>query len=503
MDKYDIIILGTGLGGLECGAILSREGYKVLLLEKNKQIGGNLQTFARDKNIFDTGIHYVGGLDEGQNLHQYFKFLGIMDQLKLKKLDEGAFDYVSFEGDDNYYPHAQGYERFVEELARFFPAERANLIAYAHKIQEICHAFPLYHVKNNASGQPNTAYMDVSARDFIASCTSNTKLQKVLAGTNLLYAGEGDKTPLYVHAMVINSYIESAYRFRNGGSQIARLLSRIINQNGGKIIKHQEVSRININNGLADYVETSDGQKFFGTSFISNIHPANTIAMIEKGHLRNSFVKRIENLENSISVFILFLVLKPNTVKYFNCNYYHYRDTDVWNGPNYSEKDWPPNLAIFTGATNHDNTHTETMTIMAYMNYAETKEWANTYNIISHQEERGTTYEAFKQQKTEKLLDATERLYPGLRSKIHATYTSTPLTYRDYIGTYDGSLYGIMKDYKHPVKSFISTKTKIPNLYLTGQNLNMHGVLGVTLSSIITCSQFLGHEYLMDKVRQF
>src|SRR5690606_23132991 len=103
--KYDVIIIGSGLGGLECGAILSREGYNVLVLEKNKQIGGSLQTFSRDKQIFDTGIHYIGGLDEGQNLHQYFKYLGIMDSLKLKKLDEDGFDIVSFEGDDNAYKY--------------------------------------------------------------------------------------------------------------------------------------------------------------------------------------------------------------------------------------------------------------------------------------------------------------------------------------------------------------------------------------------------------------
>ncbi len=502
MDNYDIIILGSGLGGLECGAILSKEGYKVLILEKNKQIGGNLQTFVRERNIFDTGIHYVGGLDEGQNLNRYFKFLGIVDDLKLQKLDERAFDIVSFEGDKNEYPHAQGYDRFVEELVPFFPNEKENLTLYAQKIKDVCKAFPLYFLENNVTGEPNAAYMDISAKDFIGSCTSNEKLQKVLAGTNLLYAGEADKTPLYVHAMVINSYIESAYRFKNGGSQIGKLLSRIIYQNGGKIIKHADISRINVENGLVDYVETKEGEKYFGKQFISNIHPANTIAMIKRGSFRNAYRKRIENLENSVSVFILFLVLKPNTLKYFNCNYYHYIDPDVWNGPNYNEQNWPPNFAVFTGATTKENEYTETMTVMAYMDYKETVRWKDTYNVVSVEEDRGNEYHDFKKQKAEKLIDEVEKKFPGIKDKIKSYYTSTPLTYRDYIGTYDGSLYGIMKDYKNPIKSFISSKTKVPNLFFTGQNLNMHGVLGVTLSSIITCSQFLGHEYLMDKVRK-
>ena len=76
----DIVIIGSGLGGLLCGAVLSLEGYQVTVLERNKQIGGNLQTFSRDKHIFDSGVHYIGSLGKGQNLYKVFKYLGIVDQ---------------------------------------------------------------------------------------------------------------------------------------------------------------------------------------------------------------------------------------------------------------------------------------------------------------------------------------------------------------------------------------------------------------------------------------
>ena len=72
MNRYDIVIIGSGIGGLVCGGILSREGYRVCVLEKNKQIGGSLQTFSREKEIFDSGVHYIGGLNKGQNLYQIF-----------------------------------------------------------------------------------------------------------------------------------------------------------------------------------------------------------------------------------------------------------------------------------------------------------------------------------------------------------------------------------------------------------------------------------------------
>jgi len=87
MDKFDVVIIGSGMGGLVCGNLLALEGYKVCLIEKNKQIGGSLQTYVRDKVIFDSGVHYLGGLSKGQNLYQIFQYLGIIPHLKLQQLN--------------------------------------------------------------------------------------------------------------------------------------------------------------------------------------------------------------------------------------------------------------------------------------------------------------------------------------------------------------------------------------------------------------------------------
>ena len=79
---------------------------------------------------------------------------------------------------------------------------------------------------------------------------------------------------------------------------------------------------------------------------------------------------------------------------------------------------------------------------------------------------------------------------------------STPLSYRDYIGCHNGNLYGYVKDSNNPLRTFISPKTKIKNLFLTGQNINMHGVLGVTIGAVVTCSEILGRNYLIRKINQ-
>lgn len=119
-SHYDVVVIGSGLGGLVSALILAKEGKKVVVLEKNNQFGGNLQTFVRNKTIFDTGVHYVGGLDKGENLYNYFSYLNISDKLKLRQLDKNGFDIISFDDDSQEYPIAQTYQNFVDQLAVFF-----------------------------------------------------------------------------------------------------------------------------------------------------------------------------------------------------------------------------------------------------------------------------------------------------------------------------------------------------------------------------------------------
>ena len=76
--KYDVIVIGSGLGGLICARQLAKAGRSVLVLERHTQPGGCLQSYRRDGITFDTGLHYVGGLDEGQSLHRLFCELGLL-----------------------------------------------------------------------------------------------------------------------------------------------------------------------------------------------------------------------------------------------------------------------------------------------------------------------------------------------------------------------------------------------------------------------------------------
>jgi all-trans-retinol 13,14-reductase len=503
MSKYDIVIIGSGLGGLESAYILSKEGYKVLVLEKNRQLGGSLQIFVRDKAIFDTGIHYIGGLDEGQNLNQSFKYFDIMDKLHLHKMDLDGFDRISFDDDPIEYKHAQGYANFVEQLSQQFPKERDALKTYIKQIQEVCDYFPLYQLKLDEAPILGTKYLDINARDFIANITSDPKLQSVLAGSNPLYAGDGKKTPLYVHALVVNTYIESSYKCVDGGAQIERLLTKNIKAMGGEIRNYAEVTKIVEKDGIVTHVELKDGEKIEGKNFISNIHPATTMNILESTKIKKAFSNRLQGLENSTSAFIVDIVLKPDTFEYRNNNYYHFKRNDVWSSMYFTGNSWPDSYCLFVPKSSRSDKYAESMSVLAYMQYDELKEWENSYATIPRNRgSRGEGYEEFKSNRAERLIDEVQKKIPTIRSVIKSYTVSTPLTYRDYIGARDGGLYGIAKDYHDPLRTFISPTTKIPNLFFTGQNLNMHGVLGVTVGAIRTCGVFVGQNYLIEKINK-
>jgi all-trans-retinol 13,14-reductase len=501
MDNYDIVIIGSGMGGLVCGDILSREGYKVCILEKNKQIGGCLQTYVRDKVIFDAGVHYLGGLSKGQNLYQLFKYLGLMDKLKLQQMDPDAFDKIVIDNDEKEYVFAQGYDNFIEKLVADFPGEENNIRTYCEKIQDVCYRFPLYNLRSNGQFNEKAGVLEIDTKAYIESVTDNPKLQAVLAGNNALYAGQPGKTPFYVHALVLNSYIQSSWKCIDGGSQIAKYIARNIRERGGIIQRNKEVKRIVEEEGKVSHVELSDGSRVYGNEFISNMHPVKTLEMTDTEVIRVAYRKRLKSLENSISSFTLNIVLKKNSFKYFKSNYYVHNEGRVWTIADYTEENWPLGYVLLLSANSKSEAYAEGMTVLTYMRYDEVKEWESSFNTVSFEDQRGKDYETFKITKAEKLLDSVEKKFPGLRDCIFSYYTATPLSYRDYIGNDDGSLYGIVKDYKDPLRTFISPRTKLPNLYFTGQNLNLHGILGSGMSGVVTCCALMGNDGIIEKIR--
>lgn len=498
MSKYDVVIAGSGLGGLTSGCFLSKEGLNVCVIEKHHQIGGCLQTFKRDNCIFDTGMHYIGSVEEGQILNRFLKYFNILDRLKLKKLDDGCFDRINFYDDPKNYDYAIGYDRYRETMLENFPGEKEAIDKYISKIREISLSLNLYNLREieNSMNIISNEYLTQSASGFIDSCTGNETLRNILGGTNSLYAGRRNVSPLYMHALINNMFIESAYRFVDGGDQLALLLADEIRKNGGTVLTRKNVVEfVSGDNGITS-VKTSDGDVIEGDLFISNLHPVKTLEMTGSPLIRKAYRSRIASIPNTTSTFCLYVTFRENSFRYMNHNYYSFSRGDIWSIADYTSENWPKGYMFLTPASSKSDTWADCGIIMTYMNFEDVEKWSDTFV-----EKRGEEYLNFKEEKAGILLDRVEERFPGFRSAVKSCYTSSPLTYRDYTGTHRGSIYGIEKDCNDPLNSYIPSKTKIPNLLLTGQNINMHGVVGVTICSLLTCGAILGLNPLIKKVR--
>ena len=496
MNRYDVIIIGSGLGSLLCGFILSKEGFSVCILEKHSSTGGCLQSFERGGNSFDTGIHYIGSMLPGQTLHSYWKYFGLSGMLDLERMNEGCFDMISLDGAD--YPLAQGFDNFADSLANSFPGSGNFLKQYVTALKETVAAFPLYNFELTDS-QTKTTWMSTNAWEFLSSMAGsdpgNRRLLEVLSGNNFLYAGRKAYTPWHQYALINHSFISSAWRLKHGSRQIAQSLINSIISQGGKVLTKKEVRKISsLKNKFQ--VETSSNEMFVAGRIIAGIHPQSAIGLLEPAMVKKSFRSRIMSMDNTVSSFGLYLGLKPGSFPYLENNLYYHCGTDVWAASEFKAGQWPGTYFLYTPASSRQGGNSSSVCIMSYMGFDEVKRWEHTMTG-----RRGPDYIAFRNERAEKLLQMVERKFPGIRSSTDTMEISTPLTWRDFTGTPEGSMYGIRKESGNYLRTMLLPHTKIPGFYFTGQNLNMHGAPGVTIGAIMTCSEILGLDYLFNKIR--
>lgn len=494
MKKYDAIIVGGGLGGLTSGVMLSKEGLNVCVLEQHHTIGGCLQSFTRNGRLLDTGMHYVGSLSEGQIMHQYFKYLGIMDKLRLRKLDENGFDHFRF-SDGTHYCHAMGYDRFVDKLASAFPEERASISRLCDTIQEVGSLISPKILSTGKISNGGIEFLSVSASAEIAKHIKNEKLRMVLAGNCGLYAGNKLTTSFYEYGMITHSNVEGAYAFVDGSQQIADLLVAEIKSNGGEVLLGSKVEKFHLEGNDVEYVELASGERMYAKWIISSLHPTTTFSMLENNSVyKKAFFTRMNSLANTYGIFTTYLLLKPNSMKYVNQNHYLFHNPDVWaDEGDYHGLNIPSTLLCMQPSSNSE--YTPVVTLLTPMPYSQYERWIDTR--LGH---RGEEYAEFKERFSEEVINFVSQFYPNLRSCIDKKYTASPLTYRDYTATPNGCAYGVVKDCRNPLVTLLPARTRLSNLLLTGQSLNIHGCLGTTISSAVTCSEIVGREYLAKKI---
>ena len=454
---YDVVIIGSGLGGLVCANLLSRRGLNVLVLERQHQPGGCLQSYRRGAMMYDTGLHYVGGLAEGQPLHDIFSELGLLS-LPWQRLDADGFDRIMI--GDHEYRFAEGYDRFIETLAQEFPDDRDSLQRYIQLMQ----------CTDEVWMQQTNAY------EYLSGIIHNPLLLSVLSGACLKMELKRDTLPLFTYVHGNAPFIQSSWRLKGDGNLIVQRLIDNLRQQGGELRCDTEVVELVEEDGMLKRAVCKNGEVYEARYFISDAHPSVSLSLVKESQLlKKVYRRRIDNLENTNGMFTAQLLLKPGKVPYFNYNEFLYDGLEAWDGRGYMVSCRVP----------EDGTDfARQIDILTPMNISECAAWTD-----SRPMRRGQDYLQFKAQKAQQCIAVAERFLPNLHEYVQEVHTSTPLTYRDYNLSPDGSAYGIRKDASAPLLTVLSPRTSIPNLLLTGQSLMLHGLHGVTMTAMYTTKE--------------
>ena len=462
---------------------------QVIVLEHDHVVGGCLQSFRRGDTLFDTGFHYVGGLDEGQSLYGLFRYFDLLN-LPWHRLDEQCFDEVVIDGKS--YSFANGHERFCDTLTHAFPHEKEGLRRYTQLLRQVGEHLPDTFLPAGSVSKQGDNYFSESlfarsAYDFLCDTIHDPLLRKVLSGTSLKMELDRDTLPLYVYAQINNSYIQSAWRLEGGGQQIVEHLARRIQDNGGVVRTNATVTSVTERDGKIVGVRVNKDEFIEADYVIGAQHPYSLMQLLaDCPSLRKVYRRRISSLQNSFGMFTANIKLKQGALPYENRNIYvHTSDADLW----HVEGDKPESVLV------NYYCNQSAIDLLTPLRWENVARWS-----VMPQGRRGQDYVEYKQQKTEQCISLVERRLPQLRGAIEKVYTSTPLSYQHYTLGYHGSAFGVKKDYRSPLTTVLSPRTPLQNLYLTGQNLNLHGVLGVSMTSVLTCAELLGMETLAEQL---
>lgn len=501
MSKQTVIIIGGGLGGLFTGALLTKEGYQVTVLEKNTVIGGGLQTFTRGGITFETGMHILGGLRPGGSVHKICHYLGIDDQLQLCDVDHDCIDSITYLSDGHTYRIPEGREAFTDYFIREFPHEAQGIRDYVDALYRLADEVDFFYLRTEREGLfGHSEQFMWAASDLIAHYVRDEHLRDVLAYMNPMYGGVEGHTPAYIHALINVLYISGPSRFAGGSQQMAYALARVINEGGGRVLRGEQVTAVHVDDQRrATSVTTATGHHYEADYYISAIHPSRLTDIVEPGAFPKAYRMRVASIPNTYSAFTLYIKLKPETFPYINHTCYYQDDYGlVWQHGVYDADTWPRGFMYMTSADEHQGPYASKMIINCLMPFSVVAQWADT--TVGH---RGADYEAWKQRHAERVLDCMERLHPGFRGCVSQLWTSSPLTIRDYYNQPEGALYGVRKDCQDMMLSQLPIWTKVKNLLLTGQNINLHGICGVPLTAVNTVEALVGRDQLLTKINQY
>lgn len=481
--QENVLVIGSGIGGLATGIILSGIGFRVTIVEKAPAAGGLLRTYRRGGIDCPTGVHYMGGLDRGQPLRRLWDYLGVSDLIPLERMGPGGvIDRYVF--DDFVFDLPEGLDAFEERLRLCFPGESRQVSAIMAELRAISRVLAGLDMVVSPSMMPVSPESLEAIGPRLIGMGCSRRLIALLSVPCSLIGVPLRDCPAFLYYMSLASYLFSSWRPADRGGVADAFLTRF-SALGGTLITGDGVREIRVESGRAAGAVLQSGRAVRADAIVAAVHPLTLVSLLPPDSVRESYAQRARTIVNTRGLFGVNASVSSRRDMPYNIYRLRLGDDNELHGTFHQ--------MLGTGRPG--------IKLLSMITSSPMEDWRQWEDTVTGK--RGSGYEEAKAARAQELLDrAAELLGPvlGPMEDVKLLDSYTPLTVRDWTGSPDGSPYGILRSAGQMMKAASLNRAPVKGIYMSGQNRLSPGILGTIIGSFQAVRQIVGSDKFMREV---
>ncbi len=512
MDRYDVIVIGAGLGGLTAAALLAQAGRKTLLIERNYGVGGAASTYKSGDLIVEASLHETSNpQDPIDPKHHVLAKLDVLD--KVTWVPTGAVYQVRGGPVGVPFVLPEGFAEARAALIDRFPAARDGIGSVLRDMEQTATALGILSKGRQAFDKPLEGLAALtklgpvlrgwrsSLAERFQRAFGDDEAVKCALGANMLYWHDDPDTLWWnLFAVAQGGYIGSGGRYIQGGSQrLSNALAKALKTTGGDLLLRRTVTEILLDPhrqpiGVAHVDKDGNGRaEAYAPVVVSNAAPARMKSMLPEAS-RMRFFAPYERRPLSISLFsATFGLSSPPAHVGFNAY------------STFLLPEWMTALSDYRRcAALMAEPPGEALPPLAIVDYSAIDgglggppypvSVVGVDRVANWSGLDSASYDAKRDLWRTAIVAAIDRVFPGFADKVVTSVFSTASTMSGYLDAPDGAVYGFAP--LPPAGPFwqgseSSPKTPIDGLYLASSYAGSGGYTGAILAGATAARQIL------------